>query len=94
MPPENAVNITEPEWKSRVLSRFGYYSSLIDVTYVMLYFAGIWAVSTYIIPYLPTIEAKMFWYILITLFFVSGLEKLFKLMTPTSSYQTIIIRKD
>ena len=88
-----SVEITPEEWNNRKLSKFGYFSSLIDIVQICLAFAGIGAISQYCIPVSASTGQVMFWYILTTLFFIMGLKKVFKVMDPANNYQTIIIRK-
>jgi hypothetical protein len=90
---KKGLEITKEQWNSRKLSSYGYISGIVDILVIMLEFAGIGALSLYVIPNASTTGEVYFWYILSTLLFIWALQLLTKVSNPLNSYQTIIIRE-
>ena len=86
------AEVTKEEWASRKLTSYGYFSALIDVAQLFLYFAGVGAISYYMAPYAIGNQIY-FWDILETIFFISAMKGLFKVTDPINSFQTIIRKK-
>jgi hypothetical protein len=91
---KTAIEVTQQEFDSRKLSQYGYFLSLFDVVYIILNFAAMGAIVSYVIPTFVTLGGSVyFWQILITILFIQAIRSLIKVLNPLSSYQTIIIRK-
>lgn len=90
---KNGIEVSREEWDSRTLSSYGYFASLIDLMLMVLYLGAIGNISIYIIPALSTQGESIFWYCLVTIFFVLGLKTAMKVFNPINSYQTVIVRK-
>jgi hypothetical protein len=88
-----STEITQKEWDTRKLTSFGYFNSVIDMLFVILIFAAMYAIIIYMIPSSTSPGVTYFWQILITLFFIQGMKKVVSITSPLNSYQTIIIKK-
>jgi hypothetical protein len=89
----STLEVTQTEWDTRKLSKYGYFSGIFDIVYIVLTFVAMGSIATDVIPrFLADPGITFFWQVFITILFINGLRTLARVLNPLSSYQTIIIR--
>lgn len=91
--PRPIIELTKDEYEARKLTRYGYFSSLLDGLYVALTFSAMTGISFGIIPGIVDSQVALFWYSFDIILFISAAKKFERFMNPLNFYQTIVIRK-
>ena len=90
---QSAIEVTQEEWESRQLSKYGTISSYIDAVSIALILSLISSILLIMIPSSTSAGQVQFWMAFETLLTILDLKKLELIWHPLDFYQTVIVRK-
>jgi hypothetical protein len=88
----STAEFTSEEWKNRKLSRYGFFTWLIDIVLVAAIFSAMGNIAISLVPTVPAVEVQ-FWLTIQLILFIISMKKISRIWDPLNHYQTLIIRQ-